>query len=662
MTEANRWRRLSLLLILGSLASACLVSGQESRQSSELLHPIFRDRAVLQRDRPMEMWGWAAGNAEVEVSFAGVREVVRAESSGRWSATLPPMPEGGPYTLEVRADNGETITAADILIGDVFLCSGQSNMVLQVQRTLNSRAEIAKSTTDTIRQLSVPMATALGPVDRFRLPVEWQVATPETVGEWSATCFYFARELQQVQEVPIGIVVAAWGGSGIRPWMSKSALRALGGYERELELLELFSVDPSTALEEWGRVWETWWWSRTSEKGAVGPWSPQPIEEDAWSAAPTLLDPWEGWGVDDLEEFDGMVWYRTTVRLSEDQAEQSADLSLGKVDEIDQTWVNGHAVGSTSDAGVDRLYHLPATLLRSGENLIVVNVTDTWESGGLYGEPGSRSLHLSRGEKILLDGTWLYQVVPSEVGLPPRAPWGSTGGMTTMFNAMIAPLGAYGFRGAVWYQGESNTGEPGRYEELLTGLIADWRTRFGVELPFLIVQLANYGPPPTAPVESGWAEVREAQRRVASNDPLSGLAVTIDVGDRYDIHPANKQEIGRRLARAARHLIYGESITPSGPVAMRARQVGGDVVVDFADVTVGLLAYGAEEPIGFELCGTEPGSCRFAQARIDGDRVLLRSTLPGAPARVRFCWSDSPVCTLYDGTGLPAGPFEMGVE
>ena len=462
MTDVHGWRRLLAALVLGIVAPASVATGQESPQASPLLHPIFQDRAVLQRGRPIEIWGWAARKERIQVFFAGVREVVRAESSGRWSATLPAMAEGGPYTLEVHADNGETATANEVLLGDVFLCSGQSNMALQVHRTLNSRAEIANSATETIRLLSVPMAIALEPLDRFLHPIEWQVAMPETVGEWSATCFYFARELQEVQGVPIGIVVAAWGGSNIRPWMSQAALRSLGDYDKELDILKLYIADPPTALEQWGKLWEAWWWSRTSDTGAANPWSPQPIEASAWSTAPTGLGPWEEWGVDGLADFDGMVWYRTTVRLSEDQAVQSAVLSLGKIDEIDQTWVNGRPVGTTSDAGSDRLYPLSPKLLRSGENLIVVNVTDTWEKGGLYGDSASRSLHLSRGERIPLHETWLYQIAPAEIGSPPRAPWTSNGGMTTMFNAKIAHLGSYGFRGAVWYQGESKTGEADR--------------------------------------------------------------------------------------------------------------------------------------------------------------------------------------------------------
>jgi sialate O-acetylesterase len=251
-----------------------------------------------------------------------------------------------------------------------------------------------------------------------------------------------------------------------------------------------------------------------------------------------------------------------------------------------------------------------------------------------------------------------------ETGIGPgfRPRWDATGGLTTAFSAMIAPLEPFAFRGVVWYQGESDTGEPDRYPGLLTALMNDWRGRFGSDLPFLIVQLANFGSPWVAPMESGWAGLREAQRLVVAGDPHAGLAVTIDLGDSQDIHPANKQEVGRRLARVARRVVYGDSHAAAGPVAVRAAREDGQIVIEFRDVSQGLVAYGAEAPIGFELCGSGPGSCRFAVARMQDVRVLLTPAAGPAPERVRYCWADNPVCTLYDADGLPVGPFELAIE
>jgi sialate O-acetylesterase len=227
---------------------------------------------------------------------------------------------------------------------------------------------------------------------------------------------------------------------------------------------------------------------------------------------------------------------------------------------------------------------------------------------------------------------------------------------------MIAPLGDLSMRGVAWYQGEANTGTSSTYQDLLTRLMADWRGKFGAELPFLIVQLANYGQPPTAPTESGWAEVREAERLAVANDAHAGLAITIDIGERYDIHPSNKQEVGRRLARAARRVVYGEQIAPSGPVALSASKDGTNVVVKFGDVADHLITYSADQPIGFELCTRDAGSCRYAKAAIDGTRVILDAAAFGAATRVRYCWADSPVCTLFDTAKLPAGPFQIEVK
>jgi sialate O-acetylesterase len=292
----------------------------------------------------------------------------------------------------------------------------------------------------------------------------------------------------------------------------------------------------------------------------------------------------------------------------------------------------------------------------------VVNILSTYGGGGFRNGGAPRTLQLAGGPSFALDDNWQYRVVPSTMGYPPRSPWESVGGLSTLYNAMIAPLGSYGLRGALWYQGESNTGEPDTYRSLLAGLMSDWRSQFGVDLPFLIVQLPNFGAPPVTTGESGWAAVREAERQAVLRDPHAGMAVTIDIGDAHNLHPTNKQDVGRRLARAARHTIYGEAVTPSGPVVVGATRADSGIAVTFGDIERGLVAYSHDSPIGFELCGDAPGTCHFAQARIDGTRVWLSAPSTAAATRVRYCWADSPVCTLFDGNGLPAGPFETAIR
>jgi sialate O-acetylesterase len=356
------------------------------------------------------------------------------------------------------------------------------------------------------------------------------------------------------------------------------------------------------------------------------------------------------------------VWHRTRFTLTAAQAASAATLALGAIDQVDETWLNGHAVGNTFGYGTERTYSVAAGTLQAGDNILVVNVLSTDGGGGLLGDHAKRALRLSGAESIALDGPWQYRIALSAVGNPPRAPWESVGGLGTLYNAMIAPLGSYGIRGALWYQGESNTGEAETYRTLLAGLIADWRHQFGTELPFLVVQLPNFGPPPSTPGESGWAEVREAQRQVVANDPHAGLAVTIDIGDARNLHPTNKQDVGRRLARAARRVIYGDSISPSGPSALAAVRDGNQIAVEFRDVDRGLVAYSHDSPIDFELCSDSPGTCRFVDSGIDGTRVLLSIPYGTSPTRVRYCWADSPVCTLFDLSSLPAGPFELRIR
>jgi sialate O-acetylesterase len=454
----------------------------------------------------------------------------------------------------------------------------------------------------------------------------------------------------------MGLIHASWGGSRIEPWMSADALRAAGGFDDMLEVLELKSTKPGAAIQRWGEVWQRWWKTRV---GSTQPWTG--VKQGEWTAAPRELSHWEDWGDPKLATFNGMVWLRATVDLNAKQARQNATLSLAKIDDVDITWVNGRAVGSTAGPDTDRMYDVPTGMLNAGANTIVVNALDLWAQGGPWGD-APRELKLADGTSFSLAGKWEYQIVPNSVGEPPRAPWDDTAGLTIIGNAMIAPLENFRMRGVLWYQGESNTGQADKYETLLRHWMADWRGRFGSDASFLIVQLANFGQPPTQPVESGWAGVREAERLAVKKDGNAGLAVTIDLGDRWDIHPSNKQQVGYRLARAARHVIYGESITPSGPAPVSARRVGDTVVVDFEEIDGELVAYSGAHPNGFELCGTQSGSCRYALASIDGNSVKLTADNASEATRVRFCWADSPVCTLYDTAPLPAGPFELQIQ
>lgn len=644
-------RRMGAVVLCGFLATAAFAS----EPSSTLLDEMFQDNAVLQRDKPIEVWGVGAPGDEIRVSFNGAEVAAQADKTGAWRAQLPATPAGGPFELTATAKSGATQRISNVLVGDVWLCSGQSNMEMSPSGALNFWAESAFAANDSIRLLSVARETSMTPLSSFPKPVKWEIANRESFGRFSAVCFFFARELKKHVDVPMGLINASWGGARIEPFMSADALRAAGGFDDLLDVLELSETKPAVAIQRWGNVWERWWQNSVAD---TKPWLG--AKEGAWATPPRELGHWEDWGDPALEDFNGMVWLRAEVELTAKHAKQTAKLALGKIDDADITWVNGRAVGSTAGPATDRVYDVTKGVLKAGANTIMVNALDLWARGGPWGDT-PRVLTLADGTSFPLEGKWEYQVVPSSVGEPPRAPWDTTAGLTLIGNAMIAPLEPYSMRGVLWYQGESNTGQAEQYETLLHHWMADWRGRFGNDVSFLIVQLANFGQPSTEPTESGWAGLRESQRRAVKKDGNAGLAVTIDLGDRWDIHPANKQQVGYRLARAARHVIYSESITPSGPAPVSARRVGDAIIVDFEDVEGQLVAYSGAGPNGFELCGAQTGSCRYALASINGNSVKITGDNASEATRVRYCWADSPVCTLYDTAPLPAGPFELDI-
>jgi len=647
------------LAVCAMVFAGCSLASNAQEPAAPVLHALFQDHAVLQRDHPLPVWGAAAPGVTVHVQLAGQAASTRADDAGHWQVTLKPIAAGGPYTLSVRVGDLSR-SVHDVLVGDVWLCAGQSNMELPVWRTLDAPNEIASATQPTIRLFTVPKAAAVSAQRDLPASAAWRVTSPESVRDFSAACFYFARELQKSEDVPMGLVQAAWGGSRIEAWTSAEALHRQGGLEPALQVLALHAHDPAAATAQWGLHWQQWWSQRAARPAADTPWRAA-VDENGWHLAPKALGAWEHWGVPSLHGYNGMVWYRTQVTLTAAQAGQGATLELGPVDETDMTWVNGVAVGSEYGAGERRRYALPAGLLKAGANAVVINVLDTYADGGLSGPAAAHAVRLDDGTRIALDAGWQYRVARGEEA-PPMAPWHAATGLSTLYNGMIAPLGSYALRGTLWYQGESNTGDAATYAGRLRSLRDDWRARFGTRMPLLLVQLAGYGAPPQAPVESGWAQVREAQRRVAAEDRHTGLAIAIDLGDVYDIHPPNKQELGRRLARVARQVVLGErNLAASGPAPRKASATQGGVRIGFDGVAGALVTTGANGPIGFEVCDADARHCQYADAVVDGHDVVLRWPLAGVGDRVRYCWADGPVCTLRDRRGAPAGPFELSI-
>jgi len=658
---ANRWTAVAVVVAIATTETPA--ASQVTR-----LHEVFGEGMVLQRDRPLPLFGRSGPFDSVEVRFRGHVARARADGAGAWRVTLPPLAPGGPDTLSLIGPTGEGQRIADVLVGDVWLCSGQSNMEWPVSATLNGAAEVSRARNPRIRLLTIPRDASPVPRGAPATRVAWQSVTPESVRGFSAACYYFAQELQPRVDVPMGLIHASWGGSSIQAWIGSPTLREVGGYDGALDLLDLMARDPDAARRRYAEGWERWWVDKGGE--AVRPWRTEAMN-GGWRAVPEPLRDWKSWGVRETASHNGLVWFRSMVHLTSVQASQAVQLDLGGIDEIDLTWVNGVPVGEMFGWGTERSYPVPAGLLRAGENVITVGVVSTWDAGGLLGPASRMALRLRDGGAVPLVGAWQYLVPRPGVGTPPRAPWESIGGLSTLFNGMIAPLGPLALRGALWYQGESNTGAAAQYAPLLRALFADWRRQFGAPLPFLVVQLPNFGQPNRDPVASGWAEVRDAQRRAVAADSLSALVVTIDVGDRFELHPPNKQEIGRRLARAARAKVYGEALSPSGALPRMASRTGDAIVVEFGDVEGALAALSSRLASGFEVCGETQASCRFVEAQLRDRSVRLGARAPeersaATPAvrvtRVRYCWGDAPVCNLTDASGLPVTPFELAVR
>ncbi|MBV8686544.1 MAG: 9-O-acetylesterase [Alphaproteobacteria bacterium] len=615
------------------------------------LDPLFSDHAVLQRDHPLAVRGKAEPDERLTVRLGSASRSVTAGKDGAWRAELPPMAAGGPYTLTVTGSSGSAATASDILVGDVWLCSGQSNMELAVGQALNGWNESQSADDPELRLLTVPHRTSLVPLDSFGDPVAWSPATGDKVRGFSAACYYMAKQLRASEKVPVGAINDSWGGTQILPWVAPAEARPLLG--RDVGLLDLYKRDPVAANRRFGATWQEWW----KAKAGTEPWAdPSRL---AWKPMPSLSY-WETWGVPELANFNGMVWARKTVTLTAQEAARAASLSLGVIDEIDETWVNGVAVGNSFGWDIPREYKLPKGLLHAGENEILVSLFDAYAWGGFQGPAAAVKLSLEGGAAKPLGEGWLYSIVSAGLGEPPRSPWDTNAGASLIHNAMIAPLGRFGFRGVAWYQGESDVSNPAPYADKLAALMAGWRRQFGSPgLPFLIVGLANYGAEQTAPRASGWAELREQQRRAAARDPRAALVVAMDLGERLDIHPANKPELGRRLARAARALAYGAS-EPVGPEIADASRAQGGVVLRFRGVTGGLATWSGNRALAFELCAETQQSCRFAEAVAEGATVRIAGD--GRPfTRVRYAWADTPVTNLYDAAPLPVGPFEVAV-
>jgi sialate O-acetylesterase len=645
-------------------ALSCAASAFAEPSNRPLLAEIFTDHAVLQHGEPIRVWGEAGPLETITLNFDSAHVRVEAGADGRWTARLPAHAPGGPYTLNVEAGAGARQTVSDLMVGDVYLCSGQSNMEFVTRYAANAGAVVAASGTDAVRLFNVPRRIADTPQADFEAPPQWRLAAPDTVADFSALCWFFGAEMQVQADVPVGLIASSWGGTVIEAWMSNDALRAIPAMSGAIALRDLEAQDPEAARARAAAELAAWWAENDPGSKANPPWSALNLDETDW--APIIPeDFWETQRIPRLAQFDGVVWHRTSFTLSARQSRLGGRLALGPADDIDITYLNGALVGAVNGWDTPRLYNIAPGVLRAGRNVLAAGVLDTGGGGGFWGPAAEKTLTLSNGDIIPLDRPWLYRVSTGMTGLrrPTISPTGGPNAYTVLYNGMIAPLAPYNIKGVLWYQGESNANAADQYQTLLANWMADWRRAFEApELAFFVVQLANFGQPAMgAPQDSSWAALREAQRRAVNADPRAALAVTHDIGDRYDIHPTQKRVVALRLADAARAMLLGQDIAASGPTPRAAQNVEGVITVYFDNGP--LIAYGDRNPIGFELCDAAR-NCHFAAADMAENRVLLasREISPRDAAFVRFCWADAPVCNLYNGDDLPAVPFELAIE
>jgi sialate O-acetylesterase len=610
--------------------------------------------AVLQRETAWKLWGKAAPGEKVDVRLDGKSIGTTIARSRDWSLALGAQPAGGPHRIEVIGKNRAVLE--DVYFGDLWIASGQSNMELPMARVQVEYPDaVAQASFPLIRFFRAPKEADFdGPRSDFSAG-QWQPVTPESVRDMSAVAFFFARQVQAHHSIPIGIIDNSYGGSAVESWMSEQALKA---YPEHLEQARRYRDEAylRRIKDADARKNQAWYADvDASDRGLRGDpkWFENDVPEAQWKAVevPGL---WQDRGV---IAGNGVVWFRRDVSLAPDAAGQPGLLILGRIVDADTAYVNGVEVGHTTYQYPPRRYAIPAGLLRAGNNSIAVRVTSPREQGGFVADkPYSLSV---AGKDHDLSGTWKYRV---GVEAQPLAPDAYVGYKPPLgfYNALLAPLSKLRIKGVIWYQGETNTGNPDEYARSFPALIRDWRRTFGQgDFPFLYVQLADFMPASAQPGESQWAATREAQR-LALAEPNTAMAVAIGTGEWNDIHPLRKKDIGERLALAARKLAYGEDVVYSGPLFRALEVQESRVVLSFEHVGRGLTCKG-DRLRDFAVAGPD-GRFVWAHAAIRGTQVVVHSDLVPNPTRVRYAWADNPdKANLYNQEGLPASPFEAQV-
>jgi sialate O-acetylesterase len=618
-------------------------------QADVKLPSIFSDSMIMQRDKRNKIWGWADVGEKITVQFANKNYATIANNHGDWLLFIDPQPVGAPLNLLVSGKNALKIN--HILMGDVWVCSGQSNMEYKFN-WLNGfyKKEMLTMQDDNIRAVEFNNQYSLTPLKDAKVERAWRSVTPQSVGEFSAVAYFFAKNLYDKYKIPIGLIQTEWGGTISEAWTSYEGLSQFPLMQAKLDNLKM----NETKAKPEGDPMQIWLKSLASKDAISKDWTNENFNASDWKNM-NLPDLWEH---QDAKLLDGLVVFRKEINISETDAGKDLTLNF-KVDDIDTTYFNGIKVGFTEGYNTLREYKIEGKFVKKGRNTIVIKALDTGGGGGIWGDSATDLKFKINGNTQSLAGAWKYKMsvdlrdlpdYPNGGGIYPNQP-------TVLYNAMIAPIINYGIKGAIWYQGESNAGRAYEYQTLFPKLIQDWRDRWGQgDFPFLFVQLTAYLPSKNQPSESEWAELREAQTMTLSM-PQTGMACIIDIGDAKDIHPKNKHDVGKRLALNAMKLAYDDKeISHSGPIYKSMTLENDKIRLHFDHTANGLMQKG-EELKAFQIAGPDK-QWTWAKAKIEGNSIVVWQDGIKIPTAVRYAWANNPEgCNLFNSEGLPASPF-----
>lgn len=622
-------------------------------ESQIRLPKLISDGMVLQRNTPLIIWGWASANEKVTLTFKNQKYEAITDATGKWQIQLPSQSSSGSFEMFFEASN--KVHVKDIVFGDVWLCSGQSNMELMMERVKDKYPDVISTANNPqIRQFTVP------DVYDFKQPKEdffggkWESVSPKTITIFSAVAYFFAQEIYKKTNVPIGIINAALGGSPVQAWMSEDALQKFPEYLQEG--LKFRNDKLIEQTEQENRRINSGWHKKlnSTDDGLKQNWHSLTTNDSDWKE----MNIPNYWPDVDSTIKNGTVWFRKTFDVPNHLLNTNSRLFLGRIVDADSVFLNGKFIGTTSYQYPPRKYNVSKTDLKPKDNVLSVRVINSSGNGGFV--PDKPYQLIFPTDTLDLSGKWKYKIGTQVEPISPQVTvrWKPMG----LYNAMISPLSNYQIKGALWYQGESNADNPNDYEELLSEMIADWRKTFeNQSLPFIYVQLANYLKRSTQPQESNWATLRQEQFNVLKV-PNTAMVVAIDLGEWNDIHPLNKKDVGLRLALQAQKLAYQSKIVASGPIIQSAKIRKNKIVLKFSEVGGGLVSFQNEKKVdGFEI--SENGKDFISiSGKIVKNTISIEIPFNTQPTHVRYAWADNPLATLYNKEKLPASPFEIKIE